>query len=167
MSRPEALPPFSTQDFRAALGMFATGVTIVTTRDADGQPVGITANSFNSVSLTPPLVLWSLSRLAGSMPTFERGSHYAINILAADQHALAERFSRKTVDRFAGIAFHEGAGGAPVLAGAVAVFECSNRSQYEEGDHVIFVGQVEHCSRREGAQPLIFHGGRYFTELPL
>jgi flavin reductase (DIM6/NTAB) family NADH-FMN oxidoreductase RutF len=167
MSRPEAPPPFSTQDFRAALGMFATGVTIVTTRDADGQPVGITANSFNSVSLSPPLVLWSLSRVAGSMPTFERGSHYAINILAADQHALAERFSSKAVDRFAGIAFHEGAGGAPVLEGAVAVFECSNRSQYEEGDHVIFVGQVEHCSRREGAQPLIFHGGRYFTELPL
>jgi flavin reductase (DIM6/NTAB) family NADH-FMN oxidoreductase RutF len=165
---PQALPPaFSSSEFRAALGMFATGVTIVTARDAAGVPVGITANSFNSVSLAPPLVLWSLSRQAGSMPTFERGSHYAINILAADQHALAERFARKQIDRFAGLAFREGAGGAPVLEGAVAVFECFNRSQYEEGDHVIFVGQVEHCSLREGVPPLIFHGGRYFTELPL
>ena len=112
-------------------------------------------------------MLWSLSRQAGSMPAFERGSHYAINILAAEQHALAERFASKAVDRFAGVAFREGAGGAPVLDGAAAVFECFNRSRYEEGDHVIFVGEVERCSRRDGAQPLIFHGGRYFTELPL
>ncbi len=160
-------PGFSALEFRASLGMFATGVTIVTARDAAGAPVGITANSFNSVSLSPPLVLWSLARLAGTMPTFERGSHYAINILSAEQHALAERFSTKAVDRFAGLAFREGAGGAPVLEGSAAVFECFNRSQYEEGDHVIFVGEVEHCSRREGATPLIFHGGRYFTELPL
>jgi flavin reductase (DIM6/NTAB) family NADH-FMN oxidoreductase RutF len=160
-------PGFSTLEFRAALGMFATGVTIVTACDAAGLPVGITANSFNSVSLSPPLVLWSLARLAGSMPTFERGSHYAINILSAEQHALAERFSTKAADRFAGLAFREGAGGAPILEGSAAVFECFNRSQYEEGDHVIFVGEVEHCSRREGATPLIFHGGRYFTELPL
>jgi len=160
-------PSFSTPDFRAALGMFATGVTIVTARGATGAPVGLTANSFNSVSLTPPLVLWSLSRSAGSMPAFERGSHYAINILAAEQHALAERFASKAVDRFADVAFSEGAGGAPILDGAAAVFECFNRSQYEEGDHVIFVGEVERCSWRVGATPLIFHGGRYFTELPL
>ena len=167
-STPHALTPrFSAQEFRAALGMFATGVTIITARDAAGAPVGITANSFNSVSLTPPLVLWSLARLAGSMPTFEHGSHYAINILSAEQHALAERFSSKSIDRFAGVAFRVGAGGAPVIEGAAAVFECFNRSQYEEGDHVIFVGEVEHCERREGATPLIFHGGRYFTELPL
>ena len=165
---PRALAPsFSTQDFRAALATFATGVTIVTARDADGAPVGLTANSFNSVSLAPPLVLWSLWRGAGSMPAFARGSHYAINILAADQRALAERFAAKAVDRFAGLAWREGAAGAPLLEGAAAVFECFNRSQYEEGDHVIFVGEVEHCARREGASPLIFHGGRYFTELPL
>ena len=160
-------PGFSTTDFRAALGMFATGVTVVTARGPDGAPVGVTANSFNSVSLSPPLVLWSLARIAGSMPAFERGSHYAINILAAEQHALAIRFGKKAIDRFAGVRFREGAGGAPVLEGAAAVFECFNRSRYEEGDHVIFVGEVEHCERREGAQPLIFHGGRYFTELPL
>ena len=160
-------PSFSKAEFRAALGMFATGVTIITARDAAGTPVGLTANSFNSVSLTPPLVLWSLARTAGSMPAFERGSHYAINILSAGQHALAARFASKTVDRFADLAFSEGVGGAPVLEGSAAVFECFNRSQYEEGDHVIFVGEVERCSRLEGAQPLIFHGGRYFTELPI
>ena len=160
-------PSFSLPEFRAALGMFATGVTIVTARGPDGVPVGLTANSFNSVSLTPPLVLWSLARSAGSMPAFERGSHYAINILAAEQHALAERFASKAIDRFEGLAFREGAGGAPIIEGAAAVFECFNRSRYEEGDHVIFVGEVERCERREGAQPLIFHGGRYFTELPL
>lgn len=165
---PQALTPsFSTADFRAALGTFATGVTVITARDANGKPVGLTANSFNSVSLTPPLVLWSLSRSASTMPAFTRGSHYAINILAADQREIAERFSRRDVDRFEGIALREGVCGAPVLDGVVAVFECFNRSQYEEGDHVIFVGEVEHCARREGALPLIFHGGRYYTELPL
>ena len=160
-------PSFSARDFRAALGMFATGVTIVTARGADGAPVGLTANSFNSVSLAPPLVLWSLARSAGSMPHFERGSHYAINILAAEQRDLAERFASRTADRYAGVAWSEGAAGAPVIQGAVATFECFNRSRYEEGDHVIFVGEVERCAHRPGAQPLIFHGGRYFTELPL
>ena len=155
------------QHFRAALGMFATGVTIVTARAADGSLVGLTANSFNSVSLNPPLVLWSLGRHAGSLPIFSRGSHYAINILAADQKDLAQRFATRDIDRFAGVAWREGAGGAPVLEGVAAVFECANRSQYEEGDHVIFVGEVERCAARRGAQPLIFHGGRYFTELPL
>ncbi|HUG22912.1 flavin reductase family protein [Piscinibacter sp.] len=160
-------PDFSAQDFRSALGMFATGVTIVTARDAAGNRIGLTANSFNSVSLAPPLVLWSLARSAGSMPAFTRGSHYAINILSAEQHELAERFSRKEADRFAGVLFREGSGGAPILEGSAAVFECFNRSRYTEGDHVIFVGEVERCERREGASPLIFHGGRYFTELPL
>jgi flavin reductase (DIM6/NTAB) family NADH-FMN oxidoreductase RutF len=168
MTRAHRMPAgFSAEEFRAALGMFATGVTIVTALDGEGRPVGITANSFNSVSLTPPLVLWSLSRAAASMTAFEQGSHYAVNILAADQKTLAERFSRRSANRFAGVAFHPGAGGAPVLEGSAAVFECRNRSRYEEGDHVIFVGEVEHCERRGGAQPLIFHGGRYFTELPL
>jgi len=166
--KPRASPPsFGADDFRAALAMFATGVTIVTARSAAGEPIGLTANSFNSVSIVPPLVLWSLSRQAGSMTAFERGSHYAIHILAADQHALAERFASKDVDRFEGLPFREGAGGVPLLDGAAAVFECFNRSRYQEGDHVIFVGEVESCTRRVGASPLIFHGGRYFTELPL
>ena len=159
-------PTFSDDAFRAALAMFATGVTIVTARNADGAPIGLTANSFNSVSIAPPLVLWSLSRQAGSLPSFARGSHYAIHILAADQHALALRFASKDVDRFDGVPFRSGSSGAPLLDGAAAIFECFNRSRYDEGDHVIFVGEVESCARRAGAQPLIFHGGRYFSELP-
>ena len=168
MSDVSAQPPaIDPKEFRRALGAFATGVTVITTCRTDGTLAGLTANSFNSVSLAPPLVLWSLARVAGSMPAFERGSHYAINILAADQHALALRFAAKAIDRFAGVPFRTGISGAPILDGAAAVFECFNRSRYEEGDHVIFVGEVEHCAHRPGAQPLIFHGGRYFTELPL
>jgi flavin reductase (DIM6/NTAB) family NADH-FMN oxidoreductase RutF len=155
------------QEFRAALGLFATGVTIVTARTADGVPVGLTANSFNSVSLNPPLVLWSLRSAALSMPAFARGSHYAIHILAAEQLELARRFATPGIDRFAGLAFEQGSGGVPLIPGCAALFECANRSQYEEGDHVIFVGEVERSHHRAGAQPLIFHGGRYYTELPL
>lgn len=158
---------FSSREFRAALGMFATGVTIVTARTPEGELVGLTASSFNSVSLTPPLVLWSLSLQAGSMPVFAAGSHYAINILAADQRDLAERFAARGTDRWGGVAHSPGAGGAPLLAGAAATFECFNRSRYEEGDHVIFVGEVERCAHREGASPLLYHGGRFYTEHPL
>ncbi|RYX95454.1 MAG: flavin reductase [Comamonadaceae bacterium] len=164
----KATPPaFSGAEFRSALGMFATGVTIVTARSAHGELMGLTANSFNSVSLAPPLVLWSLARAAGSLPHFTTGSHYAINILAADQRGLAERFALKGADRWSGVEFTEGSGGAPLLKGAAATFECFNRSRYEEGDHVIFVGEVERCMHRAGATPLLFHGGRFFTEFPL
>jgi len=164
----QAQPPsFSSQEFRAALGMFATGVTIVTARGTDGHLIGLTANSFNSVSLTPPLVLWSLARAAASLSVFSAGSHYAINVLAADQMPLAERFASRGADRWNGVPFDEGVGGAPVLQGTAATFECFNRSRYEEGDHVIFVGEVERCSHRAGASPLLFHGGRYYTEHPL
>lgn len=161
------LPTFSSAQFRTALGMFATGVTIVTARTQEGELVGLTANSFNSVSLAPPLVLWSLSRAAASLPAFQAGSHYAINVLGADQQALALRFASKNIDRFADVAFVDGAGGAPILAGAAATFECFNRTRYEEGDHVIFVGEVERCTRREGASPLLYHGGKFYAEHPL
>lgn len=166
-SRGETTDPADARQFRAALGLFATGVCIVTARAADGTLVGLTANSFNSVSLSPPLVLWSLAQRAGSMPVFSRGSHYAIHILAAEQKALAQRFATRDIDRFAGVAWSEGTAGVPVLQGCAAVFECANRSQYEEGDHVIFVGEVERCRVTPQAHPLIFHGGRYYTELPL
>lgn len=163
-----AIPPnFAPSEFRKALGMFATGVTIVTARSAQGQLVGLTANSFNSVSLSPPLVLWSLARAAGSMSAFSTGSHYAINILSAEQQELARKFAARDSDRFAGVAFTPGASGAPLLEGAVATFECFNRSRYEEGDHVIFVGEVERCSHRDGASPLLFHGGKFYAEHPL
>ena len=160
-------PNFSPPEFRTALGMFATGVTIVTARTAEGELVGLTANSFNSVSLDPPLVLWSLSRAAASMPAFRAGSHYAINILGADQKELALRFAAKGLDRFADVEFVEGVGGAPLLAGAAASFECFNRSRYEEGDHVIFVGEVERCTHNASASPLLYHGGKFYTEHPL
>jgi flavin reductase (DIM6/NTAB) family NADH-FMN oxidoreductase RutF len=169
MSPPrKAQPPaFSLKEFRSALGMFATGVTIVTAMTADGKPIGLTANSFNSVSLDPPLVLWSLASAAASLPAFSTGSHYAINILAADQKQLAERFALKGADRWGGVEYVHGSGNAPLIAGAVATFECFNRSRYEEGDHVIFVGEVERCTWRPGGAPLLFHGGRVYTELPL
>ena len=167
-SPPRALPPdFAPTEFRKALGMFATGVTIVTARSAQGELVGLTANSFNSVSMTPPLVLWSLARAAGSMAAFSTGSHYAINILSAEQQDLARQFAARGNNRFAGVAFVPGAGGAPLLEGAVATFECFNRSRYEEGDHVIFVGEVERCTHRAGASPLLFHGGKFYAEHPL
>jgi flavin reductase (DIM6/NTAB) family NADH-FMN oxidoreductase RutF len=163
----QAQPPsFSPVEFRTALGMFATGVTIVTARTTEGRVIGLTANSFNSVSLDPPLVLWSLAQAAASLQAFRAGSHYAINVLAADQKLLAERFALKGSDRWNGVEFKEGAGGAPLLAGAAATFECFNRSRYEEGDHVIFVGEVERCAWRTGVSPLLFHGGHFYTEIP-
>lgn len=162
-----AAPAFSNREFRAALGMFATGVTIVTARAANGDLVGLTANSFNSVSLEPPLVLWSLSSSAMSMSALSTVTHYAINILGANQHDLAVRFASKGLDRFADVAYEVGLAGAPLLSGAVARFECFNRSRYTEGDHVIFVGEVERCSHIKGASPLLFHGGRFYTEHPL
>ena len=163
-----ALPPaFSNAEFRTALGMFATGVTIVTARTEQGALIGLTANSFNSVSLTPPLVLWSLAKKAASLPAFTSGTHYAINILAAQQQDLARQFASSATDRFAGVRFSAGIAGAPLIEGAAASFECYNRSRYDEGDHVIFVGEVELCSHQAGASPLLFHGGRFYTEHPL
>ena len=160
-------PAFSKAEFRTALGMFATGVTIVTARTASGVLVGLTANSFNSVSMAPPLVLWSLAQTAASMEAFSTGSHYAINILSADQQELARQFATKGVDRFAGVGYQLGRAGAPLIDGAAATFECFNRSRYEEGDHVIFVGEVERCAHRPGASPLLYHGGKFYAEHPL
>ncbi len=159
--------PFTLEEYRAALGQFTTGVTIVTAHAADGKLLGLTANSFNSVSLTPPLVLWSLASKSSAMDGFLGASHYAIHVLAADQRLLAERFASKGIERFEGVAWRAGLSGAPVIEGAVAVFECRNRSRHAEGDHVIFVGEVEHCQRRLGAAPLVYHGGRFFTDLAI
>ena len=144
--------------------MFATGVTVVTARTGNGQLIGLTANSFNSVSLEPPLVLWSLARKAASMPMLCEATHYAINVLTADQQGLAEQFARRDIDRWAGVDFSFGKSGAPLLSNVAATFECFNRSRYDEGDHIIFVGQVEHCSHHPDSSPLLYHGGRFFTE---
>ena len=155
---------FSTRDFRHALGQFATGVTIVTTADAQGRPVGLTVSSFNSVSLEPPLVLWSMGHRAASLPVFQQGGHYAIHVLAAGQQELAQRFAMRGVDKFAGVAWQPNAQGVPVIEGAAAVFECSNRSRYDEGDHAIFVGQVARCQHLQGALPLLYHGGHMYAK---
>jgi len=156
-------PPFlDTRRLRDALGEYATGVAVITTRAADGQPVGVTINSFASVSLEPPLVLWSLGLQSPSLAAFESCSHYAINVLAADQVELSQRFSQSQGDRFAGIDETAGVGGTPILPGCCAWFECRNAMRHPGGDHLIFVGQVENL-HREDRPPLIFHGGRYRT----
>ncbi|HCY64712.1 MAG TPA: nitrilotriacetate monooxygenase [Oxalobacteraceae bacterium] len=152
--------PFDPRHFRNALAQFATGVTVVTTRADTGVFVGLTATSFNSVSLSPPLVLWSLANSARSLPVFQTCSHYVINVLAAHQTSLADRFARRIENRFEGIEFELSATGSPILKGAAAWFECRNRSRYPEGDHVILVGEVEHCDVQP--QPaLVFHGGKF------
>jgi len=150
------------RDFRNALGRFPTGVCLVTALAPDGQRVGMTANSFSSVSLDPPMVLWSLSRKASSAAVFRDAEYFAINVLAAGDEPLASHFARQAADKFACCAqrFTAGLGGAPVLDGAAATFECHSRHRYYGGDHIIVIGVVERYAHRE-AQPLVFHGGRY------
>ncbi|GGI18565.1 MAG: flavin reductase family protein [Oxalicibacterium faecigallinarum] len=154
--------PVDTRHFRHALSQFATGVTIITTCLPDGRFLGLTASSFNSVSLEPPLVLWSLNQRANSMPIFSGNSHYVINVLAADQAEIANQFARPGEDRFKGIDYTLSATGLPILSGVAAWFECHNRSRYPEGDHVIFVGEVEACDVCP-KEPLVFHGGRFLS----
>ena len=153
-------PAFSERDFRNALGQFATGVTVVTTSDAHGHPIGMTVSSFNSVSLNPALVLWSLARNAGCYAAFAQAQYYAIHVLAAHDKPLALQFAQRGVDRFAGIAWQPNAQGVPVLEGALATFECRARSQYREGDHLILVGEVLACRHAAHATPLLYHRGR-------
>ena len=150
------------RDFRAALGCFATGVTVITARGAGGHRVGLTVNSFSSVSLDPPLVLWNLSIHAPSLPVFREAGHFAVNVLSAGQRDIAEHFSRRADDKFTGatIAMRDGLGGAPVLDGVAAVFECRNAERYYGGDHIIFLGEVEGYEFSENA-PLIFCRGEY------
>lgn len=151
---------FDTRHFRTAMSQFATGVTVITTRLADGSFLGLTASSFNSVSLDPPLVLWSLANGASSMPIFSGNSHYVINILSAEQAALAEQFASSKKNRFDGVDYTLSHTGHPILNGVSAWFECHNRSRYPEGDHVIFVGEVERCEFSP-KEPLIFHSGKF------
>ncbi|MGE4239306.1 MAG: flavin reductase [Ramlibacter sp.] len=145
--------------FRRALGHFATGVTVITAQ-CEGQLAGMTANSFSSVSLDPPLVLWSIDKSSHSLPLFERAEHFAVNVLAADQIDLASRFARSGADKFAGIGWRAGAGGAPCLPGAAATFECRKQARIEAGDHFILLGRVERyeCADRD---PLLFAHGRF------
>jgi flavin reductase (DIM6/NTAB) family NADH-FMN oxidoreductase RutF len=157
---------FDARDFRHALARFATGVAIVTTRRPDRHLVGMTVNSFASVSLHPPLVLWSVKRDTPSADTFQDAAHFAVNVLAAYDVDVARRFSRPQVDKFAGLDHAPGLGGAPVLAGAAATFECARWAVYDGGDHAIIVGHVDRF-RRTAAPPLVFHAGHYGTTAPL
>lgn len=153
-------PAFTERDFRNALGQFATGVTVVTTVDAQGAPVGMTVSSFNSVSLTPALVLWSLGRHAGCYAAFAQSSHYAIHVLGSHHKDLALQFSQRGIERFAGVDWQPNAYGVPLLADALATFECRARSQYPEGDHLIMVGEVLACSHMADTAPLLYHAGK-------
>ena len=151
--------------FRNALAAFATGVTIATTSDAEGRPVGVTASSFNSVSLDPPLVLWSLAKNSLSRDAFTAAGHFAIHVLTAAQEDLSNRFARSGDDKFADVAWHCGELGSPLLDQFVARFECRTRHEYEGGDHIILVGEVVSYEARDEA-PLLFHGGRYAERRP-
>ena len=150
------------RDFRAALGRFPTGVCLVTARGPDGSAVGMTINSFSSVSLDPPMILWSLARSAASAPVFRDAEYFAVHVLSKDDAALSAHFSKSGADKFSLFEkrFSNSLQGTPLLQGAAATFECHSRHRYYGGDHIILIGNVERYAW-SGAQPLLFHGGRY------
>jgi flavin reductase (DIM6/NTAB) family NADH-FMN oxidoreductase RutF len=148
------------RDFRNALGTFATGVTIITAVTPDGKPYGLTCNSFASVSLNPPLVLWSLGMFSNGLSIFQNASHFTVNVLGASQQELSNRFAKSSEDKFAGVEWTPGLGKAPVLANCVATFQCRAANRYYGGDHIIFLGAVEaYAYNRQ--EPLLFARGGY------
>lgn len=153
--------PIDSRALRNALGRFATGIAVVTAIDLDGHPMGLTVNSFAAVSLNPALVLWSLDNGSHNLAAFRAASHHAINILSAGQEELSNRFATWPVDRFAGLDWQAGCGGAPVFPGCCATFEVANDNALPGGDHTIFLGRVERFSEAVDLDPLLFFGGRY------
>ncbi|MGV6874566.1 flavin reductase [Pseudochelatococcus sp. B33] len=151
--------PIDPRAFRQCLGQFATGVTVITTL-TDGRPVGVTANSFSSLSLDPPLVLWSIGRKSRSFHAFEAAEHFAINILAADQVDVSQRFSSAAEDKFEGFTWSAGHAGLPLIPGAIAHLECSAAAAHQEGDHILLIGRVLRFVSMSGS-PLLFAQGRY------
>ncbi len=151
--------PFDHRDLRRALGQYATGVTVVTCTDAAGSPYGMTANSFTSVSLNPPIVLWAARRSSPSLPAFEAAAHFAVNVLASDQHHLSRQFSTSGADKFDGVRLRVGEP-LPLLKGTVAHFACRKTQRVDAGDHVVFFGEVESYGA-PGGEPLVFHSGFY------
>ncbi len=145
---------------RNVLGCFGTGVTVVTTLDKNGQKVGLTANSFSSVSLDPPIVLWSLSRQSKSLDAFIQTSRFVINVLSTDQLPLSNQFSKSEVDRFSGVSTDEGLGGLPVLDGCAANIECRTVGSQVVGDHILFLGQIERYGYLK-KDSLLFCNGAY------
>jgi flavin reductase (DIM6/NTAB) family NADH-FMN oxidoreductase RutF len=146
---------------RDALGCFATGVTVVTCLDGDGRPVGLTANSFTSVSLDPPLLLVCIAKEAASAAALREAAHFAVNVLQRGQQPASIRFSTRDQDRFGATPWSTGEFGAPVLMESLGVFECSAHAVYEGGDHDILVGQVVKASFDPGLDPLLYFRGKY------
>jgi len=147
-------------EFRRVLGQFATGVTIVTAMDGD-EPAGVAANSFTSVSLDPPLVLFCVGRTSSTWPRIERARKFAVNILGEHQEELSQLFAAKGADRFGQTEWHVGVGGSPVLHGCLAYLDCEFWAEYDGGDHIIIVGRVLDLGLTEGPGPLLFFGGKY------
>jgi flavin reductase (DIM6/NTAB) family NADH-FMN oxidoreductase RutF len=154
---------FDTRDFRRALGTFPTGVAVVTTRAANGAFVGLTINSFSSLSLEPPLVLWSLQLASPSLGAFDRAQYYAVNILAEDQVDLSRRFASQVANRFQDLEVHAGLEGLPLIAGCAARLECRAAARHNGGDHVLFIGHVERFAYDRQKRPLVFYAGRYHS----
>ena len=151
------------RDLRNVMGTFLTGVTVVTTRDAQGRNYGVTANSFSSVSLDPPLILWSQSLTSKSHSAFRDSDYFVINIMADNQIAVSNHFAKSGEDKFSGMSFSEGIGGAPVIDECAAHLECRKVATYPGGDHVVFLGRVENMRHRPESKPLAFGRGRYMV----
>jgi flavin reductase (DIM6/NTAB) family NADH-FMN oxidoreductase RutF/DNA-binding IclR family transcriptional regulator len=162
---PQALPPIDPRELRQVLGSFVTGVTIITTVDQDGKRWGLTANSFTSVSLNPPLVLWNQSVTAPSYPVFRDAQRFAVNILAEDQVDMSRRFASPVADKFAGVGVRSGLGGVPLIDGCAAYIECSREGAFPGGDHAVFLGRVERMEKWS-RRPLVFGQGRYLMAQP-
>ena len=148
------------KELRTALGAFATGVTVVTARDPRGAPIAMTANSFSSVSLEPPLVLWSVNRAHDIADAFIEADHYAAHVLTHDQEDFANHFAGERTDKFDGIAYDTGLHGLPLLRDCCARFLCRTEQRYDGGDHVILLGRVLDMDVN-AQEPLVFHGGKY------
>lgn len=154
------MPGIDSREFRDALGRFATGVAVVTTCAPDRSPVGITVNSFTSVSLEPPLVLFCIDRSALSCAVFESASHFAVNILTACQRALSDRFAATSNDKWTGVAYHVGSDGCPLLSDTLGQMVCKSHAVYDGGDHAIVVGEVLSAAASRG-DPLLYYRGSY------
>ncbi|HQT68482.1 MAG TPA: flavin reductase family protein [Acetobacteraceae bacterium] len=155
-----------TRLFRDCAGCFTTGVAIVTTCGPDGEPAGVTINSFSSVSLDPPLILFSLARDLSVLPAFQAARGFAVNILTVDQHELSVLFARHGADRWSGRDYHVGQHGTPLLPDTLASFECQPHAIYDGGDHLIFIGLVTALHQRADHQPLLYYRGHYRRIMP-
>ena len=152
---------FDQRDFRKALGTFATGITVITTTLKNSAPVGITVNSFSSVSLEPPLVLWCLDNEADSYDIFAKCSNFAVHILHQDQEAISQAFSTKNNNRFADLDWEAGEFGSPILKDYASCFQCETEISYAGGDHIILLGRVKAIATNKDKSPLIYHDGNY------